>query len=184
MKSTNRLILLALVFVFVLVAAGSVLAADEYENPNCDFMEGGPPYGLPYHWTLVGDVIYTEDKLDPPDHFLFFPDTEKTSAFYQVFNVPAGALPNTYVIETEINKRDLTANTVFMGVIIYYNDGTKSRVYKRVPPGSVISEDLYLYPYFSDNVDYVKLGTVYFGKRGGGLFATDEFCMGYPGDLD
>ena len=185
MKSTHRIIFLALVIVMALGVTSLAMAGPPFANPNCLLEEQGAPFGEPNHWIMHGPLQYVDEPGESePDWVVVFPDVDQTQALYQVFNVPAGALPNTYEIEAEFSKRDLTANTAFAGVIIHYNDGSKSRVYKTIAPGGAIDEETFLSPYLSGDVDWVKLGVVYFGKRGDGILVANQICMWYPTDPD
>lgn len=172
----RRLTLNALLIALALITVGTVFAA-AIDLMNEDLRDDAPPYGVPEYWTLLGDATVVKDGSgDPGDTAVLFPDTEKTSAFYQVATPPDFLLPSHSCVLTRAGTKQLTALTAFFGTILTYDDGSHARVYRAMPAGSYPVYHWDVNVYLNSSVASAKVGAVYFGKRGGGSVAFDTFA--------
>lgn len=171
MKFTSRrMIVLSAVLLLALTAVSVAGAFIPFENPNYDLNDQAAPYGVPEHWMVLGDAVAVEEPQYPGNWAVLFPDTNKTSALYQVFGAAEMATPDMYYVEGRYSAKNLTADTAFVGVIITLDDNSKMRAYKRIPAGGALNKYIGFTPYIGDGVDHVMFGAVYFGKRGDGTF--------------
>lgn len=180
MHRHHRFIVLSLLLALALAAASVAGAAGSFVNMNSDFF---PENGLD-NWNTRGDVMWVPSPYAPEiDGMALMPFVEATSAIWQTHGVPDPLEPGPYTFNVGFARKDLTAQTAFWGAIIYYENGTISRVYRAVPELAGKDGDtrtgLTTF-YVSPDVAKVSYGAMYFGKRGDGVVAFDflYLCVG------